>query len=218
MTLDTALQEMRTMTSVEDQRDALSGYLAGPTVREIIVKQLGSPLMAFAKQIDLPAYRWRAALSCAAAAGSGEAALEAASAIAAKSKTDRADLETAVVHAWALSDPASLSRSFEMPDEAGRRDLLARQFGTAIPWLSVTAVLNPDKPLTTGLLTFAPRMHWPFRALEAREETFRFFEGHAKEPGYEDAIERFADAAARYAPERAAALQRLAAGPGPREQ
>ncbi len=210
MDLDKALQEMRAMTSVEDQRDALSGYLTGHPAQEIIVRQLGSPLMAFVKQVELPAHRWRSALNCAAAAGSGEAALEVAATIQENSKASRPGLEAAVVQAWALSDLASLDRYSESLKDPARSDQVTRDFGTAIPWLPVSAVLNPDKPLSARLLTFAPGMHWPFLAREAREETFRFLEGHAKESVYRDVIGRFTEAATRHAPERAMMLHRLA--------
>jgi hypothetical protein len=208
--LNTALGEMRAMSSIEDQRDALSGYLTGPAAREIIVQQLGSPLMAFAKQIELPSSRWRAALCAAAAAGSGEAVLNAAASMQENAKVERSGLQTAVIQAWGLTDMPSLCRYAASLADAEQIEMMNRSFGSLVPWLSAGIQLDSAKPLPPKLTAFAPKMHWLFLAGEAREQAFRFLEQHAKDPDYRDAIGKFTEAAVRYEPERSVALHRLA--------
>jgi hypothetical protein len=210
MSVDTALQEIRALTSPEDQREALSGYLTGRPAREIIVQQLGSPLMAFAKQVELPAIRWRAALCGAAAAGAGEAALTVAASFKENRREVSPEIQTAVIQAWALSDLPSLCRFSESRADVPQRDMLAKGFGPVLPFLPVPAQLDPDHTIPSSLLTLTPAMHWQFLGCEAREAGFRFLERHATEPEYREEVWLFAKGAARYEPARAMALRHLA--------
>jgi hypothetical protein len=221
MDVDRALKEMQDIPSIEDQRDALSGYLTGKSARDIIVKQLGSPLTAFAKQIELPADRWRTALCCAAASGAGEAALKAAASIKENPNAEWPGLRAGVIQAWALSDLPSFCKFAETIADGDHSNIILDGFGNVLPFLPEAALLNPEHPLPPKLVARAPEMHWQFLAFEARAEAFRNLGQHAKEPEYADAIRRFTQAAARYEPERAMALHRqsvVSGEPGPVEQ
>jgi hypothetical protein len=203
---ETALREIRGMTSPERQRQALSGFLTGRAAQEIIARELGNPVMGFASQIMLPAEFRRAGLCRAAAAGAGEAALRLAGNPPWEPAAGRAMLREDIVKAWALSDLASLRRyvaTLENPDDLAP---VAQAFAFVIPLLPPALHLDPDNPLPAEFVTHVPAGHWACLAFEARGEAFRFFEQRGHEPAFGAPMRAFAAVAALYEPERARTL------------
>ncbi len=114
------LQEIRSFTSPDAQRQALSGFLTGRAAQALILGQQGNPLLAFAMQTKLPASCWRAGLCQAAASGGGEVALHQAQNLTWEPSGGRAMLQEDIIKAWALTDLPSLkirAAKLTNPDE-----------------------------------------------------------------------------------------------------
>ena len=117
---DTALREVRDITSPDAQRQAMGGILTGRTAQEFILKEHGNPLLALATQTKLPAAYWRAGLCRAATSGGGIAALQQAEHLPWEPPIGRAMLQEDIIKAWALTDLPSLqtwAAKLTNPDE-----------------------------------------------------------------------------------------------------
>lgn len=212
MDVETAVREIRAMTSPAMQREALSGYLTGGPARKIIASQQGSPLTALASQIQLPAQYWRPSLCGLAAAGEAEAALQMAEGLPADKIHARSTLIRNIMMAWGLSDLASLCRYGEKLEDGDRLEMVRLAMADVLPFLPASRQLDVEHPLPPKLLNEITDIHWPFMAYEAREAGFHFFVRHAKEDDYKRGIADFAEYAAKYEPERALALLQLVPG------
>ncbi len=191
--------ELRNISSPSAVRDALSGFLLTKPGQDIIRGQLGSPLMAFAGELQLPAMHWRPSLLAAVREGAGPAALSYARSLPGETPSSLRQLRIELLSVWALINYGSFLREAPaacVPEEC------SRALASAAPWLPVSIVAGAPMEFLDTL----PDAWWESLALSDPERGYTLLE--TSPPSMAGAVRAFAAGAIRTGPERVVNLIR----------